>query len=307
MKLLVAGATGTVGTPLVQALLAQAEPPEVIVIGRSTEKIVQVFGDGVIAETWDSISTETLQAVDAVVNLAGENVGGVMRWTSTHMQKILDSRITTTSRLARLLVNSGSQARLLNASGISIYGHQVYDDEEIKDEDSAVPKSHSDFLTDVTIKWEAAAAEVLPESRIVFMRIGVVLGAGGGALGKMELPFKLGLGGPLGPGSQAMSWISLEDAVRSVRFILDHPEISGPVNLVSGFVAQADFAQALAAALHRPCLLPAPSFALRMVLGSEMANNLVLVNHRIDAKRLRNQGFQFDDTDLSAVMRRIYE
>jgi len=104
-----------------------------------------------------------------------------------------------------------------------------------------------------------------------------------------------------------MSWISLEDAVRSVRFILDHPEISGPVNLVSGFVAQADFAQALAAALHRPCLLPAPSFALRMVLGSEMANNLVLVNHRIDAKRLRNQGFQFDDTDLSAVMRRIYE
>lgn len=307
MKFLIAGATGTVGTPLVQALLAQAEPPEVIVIGRSTEKIVQTFGDKVIAETWESISTETLQAVDAAVNLAGENVGGVMRWTYEYMQKILDSRVATTSRLARLLADSGSQARLLNASGISIYGHQEYDDQEIKDEDSAVPKSHSDFLTDVTIKWEAAASAFLPESQVVFMRTGIVLCAGGGALGKMELPFKLGIGGRLGPGSQAMSWISLEDAVRSICFILDRPEISGPVNLVSGFAAQADFAQALAAALHRPCLLPAPSFALRMVLGSEMAQNLVLVNHRIDGKRLRIHGFQFSDTDLSTVMRKIYE
>eukprot|EP00930_Biecheleria_cincta_P062561 TRINITY_DN48012_c0_g1_i1.p1 TRINITY_DN48012_c0_g1~~TRINITY_DN48012_c0_g1_i1.p1 ORF type:complete len:308 (+),score=40.75 TRINITY_DN48012_c0_g1_i1:62-985(+) len=307
MKILVAGATGTVGTPLVESLLAQTDPPEVIVIGRSTEKIVQTFGDKVTAETWDSISAETLQAIDAAINLAGENVGGILRWTSEYMQKILDSRITTTSRLARLLAESGSRARLLNASGISIYGHQEYDSTEIKDEDSAVPKSHTDFLTDVTIKWEAAAAALLPESQIVFLRIGIVLCAGGGALGKMELPFKLGLGGPLGPGSQAMSWISLADAVRSICFILDRPEITGPVNLVSGFVAQADFAQALADALHRPCLLPAPSFALRMVLGSEMAHNLVLVNHRIDAKRLRDHGFQFDDTDLRAVMRRIYE
>merc|ERR1712176_1649094 len=136
------------------------------------------------------------------------------------------------------------------------------------------PKKHSDFLTDVTIQWEAAAMAELAPTRVVLFRIGIVLCPGGGALGKMELPFKLGLGGRLGPGTQAMSWISLEDAVRAISFVLKRPEISGPVNLVSGFVPQIEFATALAAALHRPCLLPAPSFALRIALGSEMAQNL---------------------------------
>jgi len=304
MRILVAGATGTVGTPLVKALLAQGD--SVVVLGRSKDKIIETFGDSVTAETWDGITDESLLALDAAVNLAGENVGGVMRWTTDYMKNILDSRVETTSKLARRLAESGSTARLLNASGISIYGHQDYDDSAIKVEDSVVPETHSDFLTSVTIQWEAAATTSLPEHQLVLLRIGIVLCPGGGALGKMELPFKLGLGGRLGPGTQAMSWISLEDAVRAICFILSQSEMKGPVNLVSDFVPQMKFAESLAAALHRPCLLPAPSFALRMVLGSEMAENLVLVNHRICGKRLRDAGFEFVDSDLDAVMRRMY-
>jgi len=304
MRVLVAGATGTVGKPLVKALLAQGD--SVVVVGRCKDKIVEIFGDSVTAETWDGMTNESLLALDGVVNLAGENVGGVMRWTSDYMQKILDSRVETTSKLAQRLAESGSTARLLNASGISIYGHQEYDDETIKDEDSSVPESHSDFLTKVTIQWEAAATSTIPEHQLVLLRIGIVLCQGGGALGKMELPFKLGLGGRLGPGTQAMSWISLEDAVRAICFILSNSEMKGPVNLVSDFVPQMKFAESLATALHRPCLLPAPGFALKMVLGSEMAQNLVLVNHRLRGERLRAAGFEFADSDLDAVMARIY-
>jgi hypothetical protein len=103
-----------------------------------------------------------------------------------------------------------------------------------------------------------------------------------------------------------MSWISLEDAVKAICFILRHPEIRGPVNLVADFVPQLEFAEALASALHRPCLLPAPSFALRMALGTEMAQNLVLVNHRIRAKRLRDAGFEFGDVNIGAVLTSLY-
>lgn len=304
MRVAVAGGTGLVGQPLVKALLDRGD--SVVVIGRSKARILEVFGDVVQAETYDTLSTQLFSEFDAVANLVGENVGSAVRWTSSTMKEILESRLQTTSALAKLVAADGCRARFLSASGISVYGHQEEGDTVIKDEDAAIPESHSDFLTDVSIKWEAVARCHLPANRLVLLRIGVVLCPGAGALGKMEMPFRFGMGGRMGSGSQCMSWISLDDVVRALVFLLDNPDVSGPVNLVSGFVPQISFAQALASALHRPCFLPAPSFALKLVLGADMAKALVLSSHRVEPARLKAAGFAFGDVDIGTTLERLY-
>merc|ERR1712232_196417 len=121
-----------------------------------------------------------------------------------------------------------------------------------------------------------------------------------------EFPFRMCLGGRMGSGNQGLSWISLRDVVGAIIFLLDHPGITGPVNLTAGFSEQAAFAQALASALHRPCLLPAPAFAVKMLLGRDMAQALVLSNYRVEPKQLRDSGYVFHDTDLDRTLCNIY-
>lgn len=305
MRVLVAGGTGLVGQPLVQALLARGD--SVTVLGRSEARIADIFSGTVVSATMDTITESVMKDFDAVVNLTGENVGARMRWNEATVREIKESRVKLTSSLARLIATSGSSARLLNASGASAYGYVEETVVSVKDEDQLVPERSIDVLTEVCAHWEQAAAQNLPQGHpLVLMRIGVVLAGGAGALGKMELPFRMGLGGRIGSGEQGLSWISLRDAVGAIVFLLDHPEISGPVNLTAGFVSQAIFAQALASALHRPCLLPAPGFAVRLLLGSDMARSLVLSNYRIEPKRLRDAGYNFHDSDLMATLSDIY-
>jgi len=306
MRILVAGGTGMVGTHLVHALLARGDA--VVVLGRSREKIEDLFGSSVGATTLEECTETDMQGFDAVVNLAGENVGAAMRWTSETLEEILQSRVNVTSSLAKLIRNSGSKARFLSASGISAYGYDKEADFMVKDEDSPTPqRCASDALTEVTWKWERSATEHCPEGHpIVLLRIGVVLCRGAGALGKMELPFRMCVGGRIGSGKQGMSWISLRDVVGSIVFLLDRPDVCGPVNLTSGFSDQAAFAQALASALSRPCLLPAPGFAVKMLLGKDMAQALVLSNYRVEPKRLKDAGFCFHDLDLAATLAHIY-
>merc|ERR1712008_268688 len=156
-------------------------------------------------------------------------------------------------------------------------------------------------------KWEQAAIDNCPEGHpVAFLRTGVVLCRGAGALGKMELPFRMGAGGRIGPGTQGFSWISLRDYVQAVMFVIDNAGIVGPVNITAAFCDQAIFAQALASALSRPCLLPAPAFAVRMLLGSKMANALVLSNYRVEPRRLLASGFVFQDTDLATTLCEMY-
>mmetsp|Transcript_13264 Transcript_13264/g.27555 ORF Transcript_13264/g.27555 Transcript_13264/m.27555 type:complete len:307 (-) Transcript_13264:100-1020(-) len=305
MRVLVAGGTGLIGQPLVQALLARGDT--VTVLGRSEAKIADVFGDAVAATTLGQLTAARTCDFDAVVNLAGENVGASMRWSRDTLREILDSRVNLTSGLAKLIASGGSQARLLNSSGISIYGYKEEDVRGVKDEDTATPEQSVDPLTEVTAHWERAALQHLPEGHpVVLLRTGIVLARGAGALGKMELPFRLGLGGRLGSGKQGLSWISLRDTVGALLFLLDHPEVTGAVNITTGFVDQASFAQALASALYRPCLLPAPGFAIKMLLGGDMARALVLSNYCIDPKRLKDAGYSFQDTDLAVTLRDLY-
>eukprot|EP00933_Yihiella_yeosuensis_P031176 TRINITY_DN2472_c0_g2_i1.p1 TRINITY_DN2472_c0_g2~~TRINITY_DN2472_c0_g2_i1.p1 ORF type:complete len:322 (-),score=51.80 TRINITY_DN2472_c0_g2_i1:232-1197(-) len=304
MRVLIAGATGLVGKELVKALLSRGDT--VITLGRSKTTSEKVFGNSVTAESYDSISAELFQSLDAVVNLAGENIGGAGRWSDEVKGRILQSRLDVTERLSSLMSLANCKARLLNASATGIYGHQD-NDSEVKDEESEIPTSNPDFfLAEVCIQWERMATEKLPADRVVLLRTGIVLAKAAGALGQMEMPFRLGLGGRLGSGTQVMSWITLQDEVRAIVFCLDHPEISGPINLVAGAVPQMTFAESLAAALHRPCILPAPGFAVKLLLGTEMAEGIVLSSHNVNAKKLRNAGFRFEDEHLDETLARIY-
>jgi len=304
MKVLIAGATGMVGKSLVKALLDRGD--EVFAVGRSRAKIVEVFGQGVTAESYESLSTELLQSLDAVVNLAGASIGASGAWTPEVKKLILDSRVLTTSRLSEALLDAGAKARFLSASAIGIYGEQDLHDETSKDEDTAIPGSSPDFfLGEVCHQWEAAAAN-LPAEQVVLLRTGIVLCKGEGALGQMELPFKMGVGGRMGSGEQFMSWISLEDEVRAILFCIDSPNIFGPINLVAGTARQIDFAECLAAAMHRPCLLPTPGFLLRLALGSNLAQELVLASQRIHSRRLPEAGFVFEDTNLAETLAKVY-
>jgi hypothetical protein len=279
----------------------------VAVLGRSEAKITEIFGSSVEATTIDGLTEARMRDFDAVVNLAGENIGNALRWSDATVQEIRQSRVNLTMQIAKLITASKSKARLLNASAIAVYGYEDETAEDVKDEEAALPERSVDVLTEVCANWEKAAREGLPDGHpLVLMRIGVVLAQGAGALGKMELPFRLGMGGRMGSGQQGLSWISLADMVGAVRFLLDHPEIVGPANVTAGFVRQAAFAQALASALHRPCLVPAPGFAVRLLLGRYMADALVFCNYRIQAKKLSGAGYDFADKDITLTLANIY-
>ena len=208
MRVLVAGGTGLVGNPVVRKLRSRGD--EVVVLGRSAARIVATFAGmlpPVRAVTWGELTPALIAEIapDVVINLCGENVGAGLWWTPASMTAIRDSRISTTSRLAAAITGSGSSARLLSASGVSFYGDS---DDEVT-EASGAGDVTGDYLAGVSVAWEAAALESLPAARCTFLRFGIVLAKGAGALGKMELPFRLGLGGRVGPGTQGMSWISL--------------------------------------------------------------------------------------------------
>lgn len=229
-------------------------------------------------------SPSDFTGVNAVINLAGETVS--QAWTPKAKEEIRASRINTTKNLADAL----SQIReppevVINASAIGYYGNTH---DKIVDESSA---PGTGFLSQVVEDWEKALQ--VPHTRIVFARIGIVLSAQGGALKKMLLPFKLGLGGQIGDGKQMMSWIAIEDVVRAIQHILKDRTISGPVNLVSpNPVHNKSFTKTLGKVLHRPTILPMPEFAVRLIFG-EMGEALLLSSTAVNPKVLLDTGYKF--------------
>jgi uncharacterized protein (TIGR01777 family) len=232
--------------------------------------------------------SEALEGFSAAIHLSGANVAG-HRWTAAYKREMTTSRVDSTRALAMALARLGQPPQtLLVASAVGIYGNRG---EEALDESSA---PGSGFLADLCRQWEAAAQPAVEAGvRVVHLRFGVVLGPGPGALTKMLPLFRLGLGGPLGSGRQWMSWISLADAVAAMVFALDTPSLNGPVNLTAPqAVTNAEFTRAIGRAAHRPALLPAPAFALRLALG-EMADEALLASARVHPAKLLAAGFQF--------------
>jgi uncharacterized protein (TIGR01777 family) len=240
--------------------------------------------------------------VDGVVHLAGENVGA--RWTPERKARIRSSRIQGTRLLSEALARtSRPPSVLVSASAIGIYGSRG---DEILTENSPLGDAAHDFLAAVGLAWEAAAEPARAAGiRVVHPRFGLVLSPAGGALKKMLLPFRLGLGGRLGDGSQWMSWISIDDVVGAIHHLLVTDSFSGPVNLAAPVpVRNRDFTRTLGQVLSRPTPFPIPAAALRLALG-EMASATLLASTRVLPKRLLASGFGFMHPGLEDGLRHV--
>ncbi|HEY2850934.1 MAG TPA: TIGR01777 family oxidoreductase [Gemmatimonadaceae bacterium] len=271
MKVAITGSSGFVGSALVRALRQSGD--EVIAVPRGTAEI----GDA-----------------EAVVNLAGAPIA--VRWTKRRKQEILASRVEGTRRIVDAINRRGTPVRVLvSASAIGFYGNRG--DEVLSEESTA----GTDFLAAVVREWETAAAAAVVRS--VQLRFGIVLGSGGGALAKMLPPFRMGMGGRLGAGTQWMSWISLHDLVRAIRLAIDDASVSGPANAVApNAVTNAEFTATLGRVLRRPAMMPVPVFALRALFG-EMASLTLLASQRVAPMRLERAGFRFEHPTLEGALR----
>ncbi len=291
----VSGASGLIGGALVRHLTTKGH--------RARPLVRRAPGPGEIG--WDPaagrLDPSDLEGLDAVVHLAGENVG--VRWTRARKARIRDSRIQGTRVLSEALARTRRRpAVLVSASAIGIYGDRG---DEILTESSALGP-REDFLAAVGQEWENAAAPARTAGiRVVHPRFGVVLSPAGGALGKMLLPFRLGLGGLLGDGSQWMSWISIDDVVGALLHLVLNETLSGPVNVTAPEpLRNRDFTRTLGRVLSRPTLLPVPSAALRLVLG-EMADSTLLASTRVLPGRLLESGYRFTHPDLETALRHV--
>ena len=297
MKILVTGSSGLVGTALVKSLGRDGHM--VCRLMRPESAANNEVKDG-FNVAWNPATGELGGAgvgPDAVVNLAGASIAD-RRWTADRKAVLRSSRIDTTRALVEALAKMNVRPSVLvSASAIGIYGDRG---DELLTEDSI---AGTDFLAGLARAWEAEAlkAEALG-IRVVLARFGIILAREGGALAKMLLPFKLGAGGRLGSGQQWMSWVTLDDVVGILRMAIEKAAVRGAVNVVAPQpVKNAEFTKALARALHRPALFPAPEFALRLALG-EMANALLLSSQRVAPQRLEQAGFRFAHADLTTAL-----
>lgn len=284
MNILMTGGTGLIGRRLCADLLRQGH--QLTVLSRQPATVARLCGQGVSA--MDSLDAYTPDRVfDAVINLAGEPIIGA-RWTAARKARLRESRIFLTECLVQKMREARVKpAVFLSGSAIGVYGDTGADR---IDETRA---AGGDFGAQLCVDWEAAALSAARDGiRVVLLRTGVVLDTAGGALTKMLLPFRLGLGGKIGDGQQWMSWIHYQDYVGLISLLLQDQRISGSVNMVApGAVTNAEFTQALAAQLHRPALLTTPAWALKLAMG-EMAM-LLTGGQRVLPARAQRAGFQF--------------
>ena len=295
MKVAVTGSSGLIGPELVRTL--QADGHDVLRLVRRTPRMAD-------EHRWEPalhrIPPGLLDDVDAVVNLAGVGVAD-RPWTTKRKQLVLASRVDSTTTVSRALAQAaadhpGRERVLLSASAVGWYGDTG---DRVVDETAS---AGDDFLARVCVEWEAATGPAVAAGvRVATLRTGLVLGRGG-LLGKMLPLFRAGLGGKLGNGRQYMPWISLRDEVDAIRFLLTAP-VSGPVNLTGPVpVTNAEFARRLAAAVHRPAVLPVPGPVLSLVLG-EFGRSSVLAGQRAVPAALERAGYRWTHRDLDDAFR----
>ncbi|MCU0675294.1 MAG: TIGR01777 family oxidoreductase [Myxococcota bacterium] len=291
MKIAITGSSGLVGTALAKALEARGD-----VVLRLVRRDARGPGEVRWSPSTREVDVAGLAGVDAIVHLAGENIADG-RWTDARKRSIRDSRVDGTHAVARAVAALGTRPALISASAIGIYGDRG--DEALTEE--ALPGSG--FLAEVCVAWEAAADEARAAgARVVHPRIGVVLARDGGALAKMALPFKLGVGGVLGDGRQYMSWVHLDDVVAMLVRAIDDSTIEGAFNAVTGAATNAEFTKALGRALRRPTFLPVPRFAAKLAFGSELADEALLASAKVVPERLRTLGFAWRFAELDRAL-----
>lgn len=292
MKVLITGASGLIGKALQRSF--EEKGWDMLLASRSEPKDEKHIKWTVEEGFSDS---ERLEGIDAVVHLAGESVNG-LRWTDEKKKAIRDSRVIGTRNLVDAISKLKEKPKVLVASSaIGFYGERG--DEEMTESSSA----GTGFLPDVSREWESESRRAEDAGiRTVLLRTGIVLSKDGGALGTMLTPFKLGVGGVVGSGKQWMSWISLDDQVAIINFVIENESIRGAVNAVSPNPAtNEEFTKSLGDVLYRPTILPLPEFAVSMMFG-EMGDALLLASTKVLPKRLLDAGFEFQYPGLRAAI-----
>jgi len=292
MRILITGANGLVGTALQKVFREKGY--EMLLASRSEPK----------DETYIQWSVEDgfrkpgkLEAVDAVIHLAGESVNG-LRWTDEKKKAIRDSRVLGTRNVVDAISKLQHRPKVfVSSSAIGFYGERG--DEEVTESSAA----GDTFLADVSKQWEGESRRAEDAGiRTVLLRTGIVLSKEGGALGTMLLPFKMGVGGVIGNGKQWMSWISMDDHVNAINFVMERDNIRGAVNSVSPHpVTNEEFTKTMGDVLYRPTFLPLPEFAVSMLMG-EMGDELLLTSTKVIPKRLDDAGFKFEYPDLKLAL-----
>ena len=288
MKIAIAGATGFVGSRLVEQLQVQGH--QLIILTRSPEQTSNRFGQAQIVGYNPLKSGEWQQSIsgcDAVINLAGEPIAE-KRWTPAQKRTILDSRQIGTQKIVEAIALAAIKPQvLIDASAIGYYGTS-----ETSKFDETSPAG-TDFLAEVCVAWETAAqAATVSGTRVVILRLGIVLGENGGALGKMLAPFSAFVGGPIGSGNQWFSWVHRDDVVQLTIEALSDTNMQGVYNATAPSpVRMTEFAQTLGTVMNRPSWLPVPNFALEAMLGEGAI--VVLQGQQVVPTRTLAQGFEF--------------
>lgn len=310
-RIAITGASGLIGTALTEKLASHST--DMLILRRPDTQFITppdrrphkdqttISSQHPLTIDWHPTTGVThvhqLENLDAFIHLAGRSINAA-RWTTAEKSRLRDSRVLATQRLvAQLSTLEHKPQVFLSASAVGIYGD--CGDRWVAESDRAA----DDFLGKLALDWEEAARPLEALGvRVIHMRLGVVLSPRGGALAKLIPLFRFGLGGKLGSGRQFMSWISLNDCVSAIELLLSHGGASGPVNVVSPQpVTNEQFTRALGMALHRPTILPAPKFALRLALG-EMADGLLLSGCRASSQKLQELGFEFQYPDVGCYL-----
>ena len=296
MHILITGGTGLIGRHLIPRLLLLGHQISVVTrdVASARDKL-----DARVS-LWSGLAQQhDLNGIDAVINLAGEPIAD-KRWTAQHKQQLCESRWQITERIASLInASSAPPAVLISGSATGFYGDTG--DLVMTEEDPG----HEEFTHTLCARWEQLALSAQSaRTRVCLLRTGVVLAKEGGALSKMKLPFKMGIGGPIGSGKQYMPWIHIDDMVNAILWLLDNENLHGPFNMVSPYaVRNEQFAAMLGHAMHRPAFMRTPASAIKMMMGESAV--LVLGGQHVLPKRLEASGFGFRWYDLQEVLQDV--
>ncbi len=288
LRFLITGGTGFIGTKLTEELSKMGHALTILTRKTNLGATKNIHYINQIGKNFD---------YDVVINLCGEPIS--CRWSPSKKQKIYGSRIDVTKDLAERILRSKTPPKLfISGSAIGYYGTSEV---EIFDENSQ-PTNQNLFSQKLCFEWEREAQKADKKTRIILLRTGVVLGAKGGIIKKMLLPFKWFLGGKIGSGKQSISWIHIDDAVATILHLVNHQDASGAFNLTSPQPASnLQFSQNLAKAIGRPCLFTIPALSMKIIYG-EMAEELLLNGQKVYPKALLNSGYRFKFTELKSAI-----
>jgi uncharacterized protein (TIGR01777 family) len=299
VKILLTGGTGFVGTQLTLRLIQNGD--EVTILSRSAKgsgemlhRISYLQGDPTQKGPWQ----EAIKGHDVIINLAGASI--FAKWTEEYKGALRESRLSTTRNIVEGIPSGPSKKiTLFSTSAVGYYG--FCGDEELTEKSP----HGEDFLAQMAVEWEGEALKAKEKgARVVITRFGIVLGEKGGALGQMIPLFKKYIGGPIGSGKQWFSWVHIKDLAEAFSFLIQHPEVSGPVNVCApNPVRNKDLAKAIGKALHRPSFMPAPGFMVKLVLGE--FGSVILEGQKVIPKRLLDSGFAFQYPDITKALQSI--